>query len=65
MFADIGGYLGMFLGWSCISVILRFYQKFKTFKCVVKYLWCNDCKRRRNKILELYVLFYHASPIAS
>ena len=52
MLADIGGYLGMFLGWSCISVMIRFYHKFKTFKCVVKDLCCNECKRR-NKFLDL------------
>ena len=46
MLADIGGYLGMFLGWSCLSVLMRLYHKFRTFKCVVKDLFCNEYKRK-------------------
>ena len=36
MLADIGGYLGMFLGWSCLSIAVKFYNKFSALRDVIK-----------------------------
>ena len=52
MLADIGGYLGMFLGWSFLSIAVKFYKKFSDLRNVVRDLCRKDSEWNKDKILD-------------
>ena len=52
MLADIGGYLGMFLGWSFLSIAVKFYKKFSDLRNVVRDLCRKDSEWNKDMILD-------------